>query len=163
MPDIALNPVPSLPKRRPTDRGLSLVELMVVMVIVGVLAVLIAPSFQQMLYKGRRPDAQAALATMQLAQERVRGTSTTYEGTLANLTGATAATSPQGLYSLSIVAGSATASAYTLRATAATGAKQENDASCQIFEVAMNNGTISYRSYASGGGQNGTPDPCWAK
>jgi type IV pilus assembly protein PilE len=143
--------------------GLTLIELLVVVVVLGLLAAIVLPSYQQSLYKSRRSDAMRALATMQQAQERWRGNNTTYQDTLANLSGASAATSPSGNYDLSIVANSVTATGYTLRATASAAGKQAGDATCQIFEVQVTNGTVTYASYAAGGAQNGAPDPCWVR
>ncbi len=142
---------------------MTLIELMVVIVVLAVLAAVALPSFRQSLYKSRRADAMAALGAMQQAQERWRGNNTAYQDTLANLAGATAATSPSGYYDLSIVANSVSASGYTMRATA-NGGKQAGDSACQIFEVQLAGGTVTYRSYAAGNNApNGTPDPCWVK
>ncbi len=143
--------------------GLTLIELLVVIVVLGVLAAIALPSYQQSLYKSRRSDAMRALATMQQAQERWRGNNTSYQDTLANLIGASAATSPSGYYDLSIVDDSVTATGYTMRATANAAGKQAGDGMCQVFEVQMTNGTATYASYAAGGAQNGTPDPCWVR
>jgi type IV pilus assembly protein PilE len=149
--------------RRQRRAGLTLIEMMVVIIVVGVLAAFALPSYQQSLYKSRRPDAMSALSVMQQAQERWRGNNAAYQSSLADLPGATATTSSAGYYTLSIVAASATASGYTLRATAVSGGKQASDTSCQIFEVQLSSGSLSYRSYASGGALNATPDPCWVR
>jgi type IV pilus assembly protein PilE len=154
-------PVAALPAR--SWRGFTLVELMVVVVIAAILAAVGFPSYMKSVQKGRRPDAMSALATIQQAQERYRGTSPTYQSDISALPGATATSSPSGYYTLSIVANSVSASGYTIRATADAGDKQASDSTCQIFEVQMAGGRISYRSYASGGAQNGTPDPCWVR
>lgn len=142
---------------------MTLIELMVVIVVLAVLAAIALPSYQQSIRKSRRSDAMTALAAMQQAQERWRGNNTSYQDTLANLAGASAATSPSGYYDLSIVANSVTATGYTMRATADAGAKQAGDSRCQIFEVTLVNGTVTYASYAAGGALNGAPDPCWVR
>ena len=141
--------------------GFTLIELMIVIIVAAVLAAIALPSYRQSVYKSRRAEAMTALANMQQAQERWRSNATTYQDTLANPVGASAATSPSGYYALSIVANSVSASGYALRATAA--GTQTGDTGCQIFEVLAANGTITYRSYAAGGAQNGTPDRCWVR
>ena len=128
--------------------------------IVAFLSAIAYPSFQKSLYKGRRPDAMVALATMQLAEERFRGSNTAYQATLSGLTGATSTTSPSGYYTLSIVAAGATS--YTLQATASASGKQANDTDCQLFQVQLTSGVVTYTS-SNNGGANGSPDPCWVK
>lgn len=144
-------------------RGVTLIELLVVVIIMAILAALVIPSYQNSLYKSRRSDAMTALATLQQAQERWRGNHTTYQDTLSDLTGGSASTSSSGWYTMSIVAGSVGADGYTARATASSTGKQAGDSACGIFEIVQSGGTISYRSYSSGGTQNGSPDPCWVK
>jgi type IV pilus assembly protein PilE len=157
------------PKARPFAAGVTLVELLVVVVILGVLAAIVLPSYQRSMYKSRRSDAMTGLAAMQQAQERYRGSCISYyppasgQCSGADSTALQVSTSPSGWYTLSIVADSASASTYTLRATATSTGKQANDSACQIFEVAFAVGALTYRSYASGNALNGTPDPCWVK
>ena len=102
--------------------GLTLIELMIVLVITAILAAVAYPSYLQMLYKSRRADAMAGLGTIQQAQERYRSNSAIYQATLADLVGAASTTSPSGYYTLTIVAANATG--YTLRATADSSGKQ---------------------------------------
>ncbi len=144
-------------------RGVTMIELLVVVIIIGILAAIVLPSYQNYLYKSRRSDAMTALATLQQAQERWRGNHTTYQDTLANLSGGSASLSPSGWYNMSIVSGSVGAGSYTARATADSGNKQGGDGSCGIFEIVLTGGAVTYKSYASGGSQNGSPDPCWVK
>ena len=144
-----------------SGHGLTLVELMVALVIVGIIAAIAMPSFNNAMYKSRRTDAMAALATMQLAQERYRGNHTSYQKTLADLTGGSSPSSPSGYYTMSIFAwGDST---YTLRAQAVAGGKQAGDSTCNIFESVLTAGSLNYASYSSGGSKNAAPDPCWVK
>ena len=144
-----------------SGRGLSLVELMVALVIVGIIAAIAMPSFNNAMYKSRRTDAMAALATMQLAQERYRGNHTSYQKTLADLTGGSSTSSPSGYYAMSIFASGDTS--YALRATAVSSGKQAGDSTCNIFESVLVAGSLNYASYSSGGSKNAAPDPCWVK
>jgi type IV pilus assembly protein PilE len=148
---------------RPRAAGFSLIEVLVVMVILGILAAIVLPSYQSSLYRSRRSDAMAALTKIQQAQERWRGNATSYQATLADLPGARESTSPSQYYDLSIVTDSVSASGYTARATATSGSKQAGDSACQVLEVQLTGGTFKYRSYTSANALNGAPDPCWVK
>lgn len=143
---------------------MTLIELMIVVIILAILAAIVLPSYQNSLYKSRRSDAMTALAALQQAQERWRGNNTTYQDTLANLPlPGNATASPSGWYAMSIVTGSVGAGGYTARATADSSGKQAGDSTCNVFEVVQSGGTVTYKSYSSGGSQNGSPDPCWVK
>jgi prepilin-type N-terminal cleavage/methylation domain-containing protein len=53
-------------------RGFTLIELMIVVAVIGLLAVVAYPSFQQSIIKSDRSDARTALAEILLAQERFK-------------------------------------------------------------------------------------------
>jgi len=104
---------------RRASRGFTLIEMMVVVAIIGILAAIAYPSYQEHVRKARRADAQAAL--MELAQFMERH----YTANGRYLTAANAApTLPfaeapkdgsSKFYTLSFTA-TPTASAYTLQA-----------------------------------------------
>lgn len=136
---------------------------MIVVAVMVILAALAWPTFQEAIQKSRRADGMAALANIMQAQERWRANNPTYQASLDDLPGARTAVSPDQHYSLTVVAGSATASGYTVRATARSGSPQTGDNHCQVLQVAMNGGLITYSSLASGGAANAAPDPCWVR
>jgi type IV pilus assembly protein PilE len=114
------------------QNGFTLIELMVTVAIVGILAGIAYPSYQDSVMKSRRADAKGALLGLANAMERHFTARNTYlgAGTIDGDTGSPtifSATSPVDggtpYYNLTINA--ATASAYTLHA-APTGA-QAND------------------------------------
>ena len=108
------------------NKGFTLIELMVVVLVVGILAAIAYPSYQKSIQKSRRADARAAIADIQLAQEKRRGNCIFYAQTIgaadvcdavnmgANNIVAGSATSNEGFYNMSILA--ATGNAYTIQA-----------------------------------------------
>ena len=119
-------------KGKPAQKrgGLTLVELLIVLIVVGVLAALAVPSYLDAVRKARRTDAVGALLEMQLAQERWRSRHGHYTDQLTNLHGSLS-TTPQGYYALSVTVTPETAnSAYRLMATALNGSSQESDGNC---------------------------------
>jgi type IV pilus assembly protein PilE len=68
-------------------RGLTLIELMVVVVILGILAAIAIPNYTEYVNRGRRADAKAALLQVAQWQERTRTQTNAYATTLpTNLT-----------------------------------------------------------------------------
>lgn len=147
----------------PVQSGFTLVELMIALAIMAILAAIAWPSLQEAVQKSRRADGMAALANVLQAQERWRANNPTYQDTLANLPGAQSSTSPDQHYTITLVDGSVTATAYTARATASGSSPQTNDSRCQTLQVAVNGGNIVYSSLASGNAANAAPDPCWVR
>ncbi len=106
-----------------TSRGLSLIEILVVVGIIGILAAVALPAYREHVLKANRKEAIAALGSIQIAQESRRGSASAY-GTLAEI--GVPAASEGGLYALAI--SNLTATTYTATATA-TGA-QAADTAC---------------------------------
>lgn len=86
------------PPARRTARGLTLVEITVVLAVLGIVATLALPSQMATLQRARRLDATAALNRLQMAQERHRSTHGLYAFDLAALAGPSR--SGEGLYDL---------------------------------------------------------------
>jgi type IV pilus assembly protein PilE len=147
---------------RPTEKGVTLIELMIVIVIVGILASIAYPSYQNSVRKARRADGEAALIAVQLAQEKLRSSCRFYALNLAggaNVCGANAAgstitsplTSPDGHYAIAL--SNASGTGYTATATAV--GDQAND---QVGGV-----TCTLVLTVSPANPNGarTPAACW--
>lgn len=66
--------------------GLTLIELIIVLVIVSILATLAIPSYQQYMFNSRRSEAISALLGIQLAEEKFRTNNIQY-GNLAAVWG----------------------------------------------------------------------------
>ena len=132
------------PHRR--ANGFTLIELMIVVAIVGILASIAFPAYQDSVRKARRSDAQGALMSFANAMERYFTTNGTYVG--ATAAGVFVATSPVDggnvYYNLSVAP---LATSFTLTA-AATGA-QAGDGNMQLTNTGIrrwdadNNGAYS--------------------
>lgn len=140
------------------SKGFTLIELMIVVVVIGVLAALAIPAYQDYVTRARRADAKAALLQVQLAEEKWRANNSNY-GSLTNLTFADPFPSPDGHYSVTVTTvdtSGATPSSYAATATP-VGTQLANDTECANFVTNQNNDqTVS-------GTLSGSPDLCWQK
>ncbi|HLA75231.1 MAG TPA: type IV pilin protein [Gammaproteobacteria bacterium] len=121
---------------RQTQRGFTLIELMITVAIVGIIAAIAYPSYIDSVRAGRRSEAMSALLKIQLDQEKYRANNTSY-GSLAacspaaagcwviSSTAGTGLTTDGGYYDLSIT--SPNTSSFTASATAVTAKGQQND------------------------------------
>lgn len=123
-----MNEQPSMKERHAVhQRGFTLIEVMVVVAIVGILAAIAYPSYQEQVAKSRRADAQRALMEAEQYMRRIFGTQDTYAGVSLP---AGLATSPRpgsgtAAYNIQLVENNvvvatttaASASMFTLRAT----------------------------------------------
>lgn len=101
-----------LPRR--VQRGFTLIELMIVVVIVGILAAIAYPSYTSYVLRGYRSEGVAMLNDAVARMERYYAQNNTYAaGNLAGI-GITSDTSASGRYKLSFTT-APTATAYTLQ------------------------------------------------
>jgi type IV pilus assembly protein PilE len=117
-------------------RGMTLIELVVVMAIVGVLASIAIPSYRQYLLRSHRAEAKSALLNLAAAQEKFYLQANTYAGA-ALLDDAPPAglglpaTTVNGHFTVAITA--ADDESFSATATAAGG--QAQDSHCATFTI----------------------------
>ena len=72
------------------QKGVTLIELMIVVVCVGILAAIAIPAYNDYITRARRSDAFTALETVRAAQEMYRAERGFYSGALGSLPGCSA-------------------------------------------------------------------------
>jgi type IV pilus assembly protein PilE len=123
------------------NAGFTLIEMMCAMAVAGVLSSVAYPTYQGVVQKTRRADAQVALLQVQMVQERYRADHEAY-GSLADI--GAAAVSPAGHYTLTVA--SNTESGFEVRA-AASGA-QSADPHCRHMKLVVDGLNTVYASGA---------------
>jgi type IV pilus assembly protein PilE len=119
------------------QRGMSLMELMIVVAIVALLGTIAVSSYRSQMLRSNRVDGTAALLQVQVAQEKFFLQNRRYavdDTELAAVPPAglgIATASPGGHYTLLL---NGTATTYTITATA-TGGQTNDVAACQIYTI----------------------------
>jgi type IV pilus assembly protein PilE len=136
------------------QRGVTLLELMIVTVIVAILGLVALPSYRQYTIRAQRTEAKAALLQLAANQERFYLTNNTYTNNLAAV-GFPGGVSEHGVYTLAIPV----ANQQTFQATATptpgggfNGKDMTSDAECAQFTLTQQ------------GLKTALPDPntvCW--
>jgi type IV pilus assembly protein PilE len=131
--------------------GFTLIELMVAVAIVGILASVAIPSYQDNVRKSRRADAMAGIAAAAANQERYFSMNNAYIANADPFAGDAVIDSPEGYYRISVavrLSPSGSAVGYTVTATAPAGSAQASD-SCGGFSIsntgkkAVTTGTVA--------------------
>lgn len=142
------------------QKGFTLIEVMIVVVIVAILAAVAIPSYQDSVRKTRRADAKESLTRIAALQERYFFTKNDY-GTAAQL--GVANTSTEGYYTINIYTTPGTNTGqcgsdpcYRIVATPVAMGPQAADTKCAIF--ALNH--IGQKSAKDSGDADRT-DECW--
>jgi len=120
-------------------RGFTLIELMIAVAVVGILAAIAYPSYQDSVRKARRADAKSALLDAAQREERFFTENNQYTATLGTGGLNLSATTTDGYYTLAITNAAANAagriSTYTITATPVAGTTQEKDTACAAFSM----------------------------
>ncbi|MCI0436187.1 MAG: prepilin-type N-terminal cleavage/methylation domain-containing protein [Gemmatimonadetes bacterium] len=139
-------------------RGVTLIELMVVIVVLAILASIAVPTYRSYITRAQRADARAELLRVRAAQEKFFLQNNRY-ATAAEFDDPPAAgglgftgTSEHGHYLIDLP--NVTATTFTARATATAG--QLEDAMCRTFTV----NELGQRAATNAGGTDQTAT-CW--
>jgi type IV pilus assembly protein PilE len=138
--------------RAAATRGVTLIELMIVVVIIGILATMAFPAYRRYVIRADRADATTALLRLAAAQERWYLNHNSYTSSLADL-GIEPVTTG-GKYALAID----TADAVGFRARANAIAGQGDDNECPVF--AIDHTGFRYGGVGPVGPATNEPD-CW--
>jgi type IV pilus assembly protein PilE len=132
------------------SRGVTLVELLIVVVIIGILAAFAYPSYRQYIARAKRVEAKAPLLQIATNQERFYLQNHTYTTDMTKLGFASGANqvSDSGAYKINV--DSATANNYVAKATYLKGGKEASK--CNWFQID-----------ATGSKTSGPSADCWTR
>lgn len=135
-------------------QGWTLTELLISLALMGTLAALALPTYQQQQRQARRSDAQVALQQLQMDQARWRGQHDSYADSLTAL-GWSSDLSPRGQYQISIP--QADAEGYTLEAWPVGG--QVADRDCSPMRLTWRGSATT--TLSAGVDTDNDPQRCW--
>jgi len=85
------------------DKGITLIELLIVIVIIGILAAIAVPMYTNYMQRARRADAKTALEQLRAAQEMFRAEKGSYSLDLAELVNTFGVPNVSGDYNIMLI------------------------------------------------------------
>lgn len=138
-------------------KGVTLIELLTVVVIIAILASIAVPSYRRYMLRSQRTEATTALLRIQSGEEKFLVQNGKYSEKLDSAPAdgglGLPTTSEQGLYSLDV---KLTATGYTATASVVTTKGQKDDTTCQTFTI----NEAGTRTALDSGSANRTVE-CW--
>jgi type IV pilus assembly protein PilE len=121
-----------------SQRGFTLIEVMMVLVIIAILLTLVLPAYRDSVLKSQRADGRSALMDMAARQEKYFAQNNSYTTSISDVgtgLGLGRITSKEGYYNLTVSActGGAISRCYLLGATAT--ANQSDDVRCSTYTL----------------------------
>lgn len=141
--------------KRSTQNGMTLIELLTVIVVLGILASIAVPSYRNYLIRAQRTEATTALLNLQAAQEKFYLQNNAYTDQVAAAPPAglgLMATTERGFYDITVTLTNVD-QGYTATADPVAGAGQADDTRCTQFSVT----DTGARNATGPGGR----DYCW--
>tara|TARA_E500000178_G_C16645393_1_gene583889 strand:+ start:143 stop:556 length:414 start_codon:yes stop_codon:yes gene_type:complete len=132
------------------NRGMTLIELMVVVAIVAILASVALPTWNSQVQKSRRADARNTLILVRVEQEKYRADNGSYASSMSALGLGIYNSTSRDYYNVSIVSSSATA--FVASAAPNANGGQSGD-SCGTFAI--------NQSGLDGSGEYASISDCW--
>jgi type IV pilus assembly protein PilE len=155
--------LPEKDMSRARAHGVTLIELVIVIGILGILVAIAVPNYRNYVLRANRAEARAALLALGAAQEKFYLQCNTYSTAISK--SATNCATPnlqfdpaseRGYYTISVTA--ADANAWTATATAVSGQPQYEDTKCRVFQL-TSQGVKTATNSASGT----STSECWDK
>jgi len=115
-------------------KGFTLIELMITVAIVGILAMVALPQYQQYVVKGNRTAAEAFMMDVASREKQYLLDARTYAGTLAALS-VTAPPEVSKNYTVTINAPAGAPPSFTITATPLVGTKQASDGTLTLDDL----------------------------
>lgn len=143
------------------QKGFTLIEVMITVVIVAILATIAIPSYRSYVLKANRTEAKSTLQRLHELQEAHFINYNQYATSLGTPASATQlnfpTTTENGHYTISmqVVAG-----VTTFLQASTSGAQVADNDTCKHFLIRLRDGS-RFAKFGASNTLHGTPDPCW--